>query len=244
MKQGNDALMVMVRIMDNVLKIPITAIVDKIVPKSAFYKHLDVNARLKARFVEDIDRIVWLAKLASSTLNVEDGKAVHEITVFHALLKSADVPDDVFLAIDRQMPRHVLFLLQFEERYRLLLNYKEWIDESKGTFRIIKSFRTEWTDGDTLQLSINASNMDKLYEAFAGQISGFGTNNAADTKRIIDLQQQLAQKQRAVEALQKKVRAERQFNRQMQLNAEARALKKELAALQEEIDNMTTKNNN
>lgn len=223
---------------------PSSTLVGKPVSKTAFYKHLEVNARIKTRFVQDIDRIVWLAKLSPSTLNVEDGKAVHEIVVFHVTLKSEDVPDDVFLTIDRRMPRHVLFLLQSGEHYRLLLNYKEWIDESKGTFRIIKSFRTEWTDGDTLQLSINASNMDKLYESFAGQISGFGTDNAADTKRIIDLQQQLAQKQRAVEALQKKVRTERQFNRQMQLNAEARALKKEVEALQAEIGNMTTKNNN
>lgn len=226
------------------IQFPSSTLINKPVPKAAFYKHLDVNARLKTRFVEDMDRIVWLAKLAPSTLNVEDGKAVHEITVFHVLLKSADVPDDVFLAIDRQMPRHALFLLQFEDRYRLLLNYKEWIDESKGTFNIIRPFRTEWTDGDKLHLSINATNMDNLYESFAGQISGFGTDKAADTKRIIDLQQQLAQKQRAVEALQKKVRTERQFNRQMRLNAEARALKKELAALQKGIDNMTTKNNN
>jgi hypothetical protein len=44
-----------------------------------------------------------------------------------------------------------------------------------------------------------------------------------------------------VEALQKKVRAEKQFNRQMQLNAEARNLKRELAMLQEEIIKIATR---
>lgn len=222
--------------MHNILRLPEATLINKAVPKTAFYKHLDVNARLKARFVEDIDRILWLAKLASSTINVEDGKTVHEITVFHVTLKCEDVPDDVFLTIDKQMPRHILFILQFEERYRLLLNYKEWIDESKGTFRIIQSFRTAWTDSEALQLTIEGATLDKVYESFAGQISGFGTTNAADTKRIIELQQQLMQKQRAVEALQKKVRSEKQFNRQMQLNAEARNLKRELEMLQEEIN--------
>ncbi len=226
------------------IQFPPSTLINKPVPKTVFYKHLDMNARLKTRFVEDIDRIMWLAKLAPSTLNVVNGQTVHEITVFLVCLKNNDVPDDVFLTIDRQMPRHVIFILQFDERYCLLLNYKEWIDEGKGTFRIIKSFRTEWTDGDALQLSINASNMDKIYESFAGQISGFGTYKAADTKRIIDLQQQLVQKQRMVEVLQKKVRTEKQFNRQMQLNTEARALKKEVAALQAEIDNTTMKNIN
>jgi hypothetical protein len=223
------------------IQFPLSTIVNKSVPKTAFYRHLDVNARLKARFVEDIDRILWWAKLAPSTLHVEDGKTVHEITVFHVTLKCEDVPDDVFLTIDKQMPRHILFVLQFEDRYRLLLNYKEWIDESKGMFRIIQTFRTVWTDSETLQLAIEGSTLDKVYESFAGQISGFGTTNAADTKCIIELRQQLAQKQRAVEALQKKVRAEKQFNRQMQLNAEARNLKRELAMLQEEIIKIATR---
>ena len=223
------------------IKFPSSTLVGKPVPKAAFYKHLEVNARIKTRFVEDIDRIVWLAKLTPSTLNIDDGKSVHEISVFHVTLKSEDVPDDVFLTIDRQMPRHTLFLLQFDERYCLLLNYKEWIDESKGTFRIIRSFRTEWTASESLRLTMDGSTMDKVYESFAGQISGFGTDNAADTKRIIDLQQLLAQKRRAVEALQKKVRAERQFNRQMQLNAEARELKGEMAELQAEIHKIREK---
>lgn len=75
--------------------------------------------------------------------------------------------------------------------------------------------------------------MDKVYESFAGQISGFHTRSADDTKRLIELHKQLVQKQRNVEALQKKVRAEKQFNRQIQLNAEARVLKRELLSLQE-----------
>ena len=218
------------------IQFPASTLVGKNVPKTAFYKHLEVGTKLKTRFVEDIERIEWWAKLAPSTLNVEDGKVVHEITVFLVSLKSDDVPDDMFTAIDRQMPRHVLFVLRHGVRYCLLLNYKEWIDPVKGTFRIIRSFRTEWTDGGVLRLTIDGSTMDKMYESFAGQVSGFGTSNAADTKRVIDLQQRLERKQQAVEALQKKVRAEKQFNRQMQLNAEARTLKLELAALQKEID--------
>ena len=56
------------------IQFPPSTLVNKPVPKTAFYRHLDVNARLKARFVEDIDRILWWTKLAPSTLHVEDGK--------------------------------------------------------------------------------------------------------------------------------------------------------------------------
>lgn len=221
------------------IQFPPSTLVGKPVPKTAFYKHLEVNARLKARFVEDIERIVWLAKIAPSTLNVDDGKEVHEITVFQVLLKNEDVPDDAFLAIDGKMPRHAVFLLQHEGLSCLLLNYKQWIDPGKGTFRIIRSFRTPWKEGEEIRLTINGPDMDRIYESFAGQISGYGTDNAADMKRVIDLQARYEQKRRMAEALQKKVRAERQFNRQMQLNGEAREVKKEMEALRKEIESIT-----
>lgn len=220
------------------LHFPEATQVNQIVPKTAFYRNLEVNALLRQHFVEDVERIVWLAKLAPSTLNVEDGKTVHEITVFHVLLKAKEVPDDVFTAIDRQLPRHVLFVLQYAGECRLLLNYKEWLDAAKGTFRILKTFRTDWCSAEALSLQLEGTNLDKVYESFAGQISGFRTRTADDTKRLIELQKQLAQKQRSIEALQKKVRAEKQFNRQVQLNAEARVLKREWVSLQEEINKL------
>lgn len=178
---------------------------------------------------------IWLAKFTPDTLNVADGKEVHEIVVFHVVLKRPDVPDDVFLCIDRQMPRHVVFRMQHADRFRLLLNYKEWENREKGLFRIVKTFRTEWQDEASTDLLIAGTNMDKVYESFAGRISGFGTDNAADTKRIVELQEQIAQLERRVEALQKKVRTEKQYNRQLELNAEARALKREVAAMKEEV---------
>ena len=188
--------------MENLLKFPISTFVDKLVPKTAFYKHLEINTRLKTRFVEDVERIQWLYKLTPSTMNVDEGKAVHEIVMFLVTLKVEDTPDDVFLAIDRQMPRHVVFVLQYANRDRLLLNYKEWADADKTRFNILKTFRTEWMPLAEVKLELAGSSLDNIYEAFAGQISGFGTTNATDTKQIVALQDELACKRRTAEALQ------------------------------------------
>ncbi|MQN14958.1 DUF4391 domain-containing protein [Segatella copri] len=221
--------------MDNILNFPASTHVGKLAPKTVFYKHLEINARLKTRFVEDVERIEWLYKLAPSTMNVDDGKLVHEIVVFQVQLKAEDTPDDVFLTIDRQMPRHVVFLLRFANRGRLLLNYKEWADIDKTRFNILKTFRTEWMPLAEVKLALEGSTLDGIYEAFAGQVSGFGTHKAEDTKLILALQDEIARKRRAAEALQKRVRNERQFARQMELNSEARALKREIVKLEEKL---------
>ena len=217
------------------LKFPRTTIVGKPVPKNAFYKHLEVNAKMKQHFVEDVVSIHWLYKLAPSTINMEDGKLVHEIVAFSAVLKSKDCPNDVFLFIDQNMPRHVVFILEYDNRYKVLLNYKEWKDGQNGQFKIIKTFVTEWLTDNQLSLTLEGQNMDALYEAMAGQISGFGTRKAEDTKRIVELEGLIDRAKREVEAIQKRIRNERQLNRQMELNGEARGIKKQIAQWQNEL---------
>ena len=217
------------------LKFPRTTIVDKPVPKNAFYKHLEVNAKIKQHFVDDVVSIHWLYKLAPSTINVEDGKLVHEIVGFSAVLKDKDCPDDVFLFIDRNMPRHVVFILEYDNQYKVLLNYKAWKDGQNSQFDIIKTFATDWLTAERLLLTLEGQTMDALYEAMAGQVSGFGTTKAEDTKRIVELEGLIDKAKREVESIQKRIRNERQLNRQMELNGVARGIKKQIAQWQSEL---------
>ena len=217
------------------LKFPPTTIVGKPVPKNAFYKHLEVNAKMKQHFVDDVVSIHWLYKLAPSTINVEDGKLVHEIVVFSAVLKDKDCPNDVFLFIDRNMPRHVVFILEYDNRYKVLLNYKAWKDGQNSQFDIIKTFATDWLTAERLLLTLEGQTMDALYEAMAGQVSGFGTTKAEDTKRIVELEGLIDKAKREVESIQKRIRNERQLNRQMELNGAARGIKKKIAQWQSEL---------
>ena len=220
------------------LKFPPSTTVGKPVPKNAFYKHLEVNAKIKQHFVDDVVSIHWLYKFAPSTLNVSDGTAVHEIVFFSAILKVRDCPNDVFVFIDQNMPRHVIFILEYEGKYKILLNYKEWKDGQAGKFKIVKTFTTEWLSEEQLNLSIEGQTMDAIYEAMAGQVSGFGTTKSEDTKRLIELETMISKGKREVDALQKKIRSERQLNRQMELNGEARNLKKQIALWQNEIQEL------
>lgn len=227
--------------MDNLLNFPPSTEVNRSVPKTAFYRNMEMNTRLRQRFVEDVERILWLYKLAPSTLNIADGKAVHEITIFHVQLKVQEASDELFAAIDRQMPRHVLFILQCKDKFCLLMNYKEWTDQAKGTFNILKAFRTEWLTQNELKLDLTGTTLDYIYESFAGQISGFGTANVEDTKQMLALHDEIARKRKVAESLQKRVRNERQFARQMELNSEARLLKQEIAKLEKKLQILRNK---
>lgn len=227
--------------MENLLHYPPSVIVNRALPKKVFYDHLDMSTKMRQHFTDDIASLTWLYKLGAGTVNVAAGKRIVEIDFFTATLKDIDVDDSVFTFIDSSMPRYIVFIQCFEDKYRLLLDYKDPSNDEAHPFKIVKTFKTEWQTADKLQLPISGKTLDEVWESYAGQISGYGTSKSDDTHTVINLEALIAQKVRTAEALQKKIRKERQFNRQVEMNTHARQLKREISSLQGQIKEIETK---
>lgn len=208
---------------------PETTLVGKTVPKTAFYKNLEVNAHMKRRFVDDVASVTWVAKIAPSTLNVAGGKTVHEIAVFRMELKSKEMPTEVLSFIDRQMPRHTVFLLQHEDDFCLYVNYKEWHDATNARFDIFKTFQTGWTSADKLSLSLDGQDMDSVYSSIVKQVAGAViTSEAKDIhSAVAHTKEQEALRQR-IAALEAKVAKERQPKKKFELHQQLVELKNKI----------------
>lgn len=155
--------------------LPQSTIVNRVIPKKTFVNQLGANTRMKDHFTNDVVRVEWLAKLAPSTINVADGKEVHEITIFLVPIKDENCPDDIFSFIDGMIPRHTLFILRWGDMTCLHLNYKEWMESSTNTdktFRIAKTYRSQWIKDTEISLSIEGLTMDAIYEALVRQVAG------------------------------------------------------------------------
>ena len=205
---------------------PKSTLVGKPVPKTAFYKNLEVNAKMKQRFVDSVESITWTAKLAPSTLSVADGKTVHEITVFRMVLKKEEVPSDVLTLIDKQMPRHTLFLLQHDDAFCLLVNYKEWHDAANTRFDIVKTFQTGWTSADKLSLSLDGQDMDAVYSAIVKQVAGPDiTSGAKDIHTAVAQTKEQEALRQKIAALEAKIAKERQPKKKFELHQQLVKLK-------------------
>ena len=104
-----------------------------------------------------------------------DGKEVHEITIFLVPIKDENCPDDIFSFIDGMIPRHTIFILRWGDMTCLHLNYKEWMESSTNTdktFRIAKTYRSQWRKDTEISLSIEGLTMDAIYEALVRQVAG------------------------------------------------------------------------
>lgn len=224
--------------MDNILKYPQSTIVNRVVPKTMFYKFMEVNPRIKSRFVNDVVNITWLYKLSASTLNVTDTEEMKEIEVFVVNLKQPDCPTDLFTFIDIHMPHHIVFVLVHDNSAMLLINYKDWTDDTHTKFRIRQAFASPWMPMADLELSVQGQSLPRIYDNFVAQVSGIGEHKAGAMADIVVLKKQIATAESELESLQKKMRKEPQLDRQLVMNKQVKMKRQQLAELKERLEKM------
>lgn len=208
---------------------PDSTLVGKTVPKTAFYKNLEVNAHMKQRFVDDVASVTWMAKIAPSTLNVTDGKTVHEITVFRMVLKKEEVPSDVLMLIDKQMPRHTVFVLQHEGKCSLYVNYKEWHDAEQRQFDIVKTYQTAWVKDVDIVLNIEGSTMDAVFSSFVRQIAdGLLDANTKDLHTAVMADKEREQIQKSINTLERQMLKEKQPRKRFEMHQRLVIMKEKL----------------
>lgn len=224
--------------MDNILGFHEDLIYNHLVPKTMFYRFMEVNPRMKTRFVNDIVSINWLYVLAADNLHVTDTPEMQEIDVFVATLKQPDCPPDLFTFIDANMPHHIVFILMYEGSAMLLINYKDWADTSHTKFRITQSFTSPWVPVADLSLKIEGQSLPRVYDNFVAQVSKIGEHKAGALAEIVQLQGEIAKAEKELQALQKKMLKEPQLDRQMLMNKEVKAKRQELQLLKAKLNEM------
>ncbi len=202
------------------------------IPKQKFYENLIISPTLKRVFVEQIRVIWWRSKIAPSTTNFAAGETVTEIEVFEVCLSAPQLDEAVLRQIDKEIPYHILFLLEYEEQYQAWTAYKEAAGSGTNAFKVGTYYHTDWMEEAALPLKLDGLNTDKVYENFVRQIAGETLSGGGETlKESVERDKRRQELQKQIAALQVKVRREKQLNKQVQLNAELKRLKKELEEL-------------
>lgn len=212
------------------LGLPKTTEFNKRIPKQKFYENLTVTPAIKRVFIDQVKVIYWRNKIAATTVNLAPGETVTEIEVFEIKLNSSQLDAAVLKQIDKEIPYHILFLLEYEGRYQAWTAYKEEAGSGTNAFKVGAYYHTDWRSEEELPLKLDGLNIDKLYENFVWQIAGdvLQTNNEESLKESVERDEKRKQLQKQIDSLQAKVRKEKQLNKQVQLNAELKRLRKEL----------------
>ena len=211
------------------LGLPMTTEFNKRIPKQKFYENIAVTPAMKKAFVEQIKIIYWRNKIATTTLNLAAGGQVTEIEVVEVRLSAPKLDESVLRQIDREIPYHILFLLEYEGKYRAVIGYKE-AAAGKTAFKVDRYYSTDWLDEDDLPVHLEGLTLDAVYESFVRQIAGdvLVEENGTTLKESIEQQKQREQLEKQIAALEAKIRKEKQPKKKFEMVQKIKMLKERL----------------
>lgn len=203
------------------------------IPKQKFYENLTVSPALKRVFVDQIKVIFWRNKIAATTMNLAAGDTVTEIEIFEVKLAEPKLDESVLRQIDKEIPYHIIFILECDGKYQAWTAYKEAAASGNNAFKVGTYYHTDWLKEAELPLKVDGLSIDKVYENFVRQIAGdaLQAEKQESLKDSVDRDNRRQELQKQMAALQLKIRKEKQLNKQVQLNTELKKLKKELEDL-------------
>ena len=206
---------------------------NKRIPKQKFYEQMDISPTLKKFFVEQIKVIFWRNKIAATTLNVAAGERVNEVELFEIRLSAPSLDESVLRQIDREIPYHIIFILEYDGKFQAWTGYKEVAESGKNAFKVNRYYHTDWLTEDALPLKLDGLNIDTIYDNFFRQIAGdtFQTDTSESLKDTVEKDERIQLLKKQIETLQTKIRKEKQLNKQVQMNTELKKLRKELEEL-------------
>ncbi len=218
------------------LGLPKSTEFNRFIPKQKFYKDLytkkSLPSKTKNYFVKQIKSITWENKIDHTTMNIAKGSFVEEIEVFRVEIYDYEIDDSVLYIIDENIPYHILFVFEYNNKRKYSLSYKE-ISRKTETITLYKIFQSDWVSEDEDLLKFSGISLDNMYENLLNSIS----NNELDKFSGATLKERVLNSiefekiQKQVNNLSKKVKNEKQFNRQVELNSELKELKKKISSL-------------
>lgn len=216
------------------LRLPKTTEFNKRIPKQKFYENLEISPAIKKVFVNQVKTIYWRNKIATTTLNLAAGTYVTEIEVFEVKLLEQTMDERVLKQMDKEIPYHILFLLEYQGKYQAWIGYKEASSSGTVAFKVNKYYHTEWIEEDELPVKLEGLDVDSVYENFVKQIAGDKLQTAVEGESLKDTIAREEEKEalrKQIANLQAKIKKEKQLNIQMKLNKELKNLLNELEAL-------------
>ena len=191
------------------------------IPKQKFYENLTVSPALKRVFVDQIKVIFWKNKIAATTMNLAAGETVTEIEIFEVKLAEPKLDESVLRQIDKEIPYHIIFLLECDGKYQAWTAYKEAAASGNNAFKVGTYYHTNWLDEAEIPLKIDGLNIDKVYENFVRQIAGdaLRTKKQESLKESVNKDNRRQEIQKQIDVLQQKIRKEKQKRQQIRVES-------------------------
>ncbi|GGZ99574.1 hypothetical protein DC083_08930 [Ignatzschineria ureiclastica] len=213
---------------------PTDALYQKPLTKEALLKHLTLTPELKRALTDEIQKIVWLYKLAPSTTRLEAGERVPEFQIFQITLKGETLNPELLKAIDTAIPQITIFEIITPKECYVTATHKRLDATKKKIIQDSPYFQSPYYPLDKERKPLpTAITLEHLYEAILKSLMPAEIVPEAEVPIEVLLTQ--AEERRKLEAeiakLNKQIRNEKQFKKRVALNEQLKQLKTQLNEL-------------
>ena len=204
----------------------------RVIPKSRIYEHGRLGKAVRERFVTHVDRITWAYKLAPETTNLPERGGVQEIQILELLQREEELDMQVLFAIDKAIPKPILFHLRHKERVRMAGAYKRPNEAERGKWVIGEYFFGSWyPDHAAGQVLPIALDLQGLYEQMVRGLLPYPARSGEPIMAHLERIEIISRYERERYKLDVQLQREKQFNRKVALNAQLRTVKQQIEAL-------------
>lgn len=192
------------------LGLPESTEVRQFISKAAIYRKFELNNSQQASFDEDIKKITIVNEISSQTIKLS-GNDENSFFVLEVQLKNKNYDKKNIERLSKLIDQNILLVLTYEDEAKLAV-FKTILHE------------TEWKTLENINLTLTGLSFDALWENVIRTVGGINSQEETTLDEQITSSIEKAKIQKQIDALKKKMKNEKQFNRQIEIKAEIKKL--------------------
>ena len=194
---------------------PSSTEIKKQLPKRAIYAKFDMSASQRERFDADISRIDIVSIVSLKTVpTLAEGEEVKEFYVLGVQLKQKEYDPKNITMLTKLIPHKMVFALCYEEEIQFAIYHTKLITSG-------------WKQTDEATLLLSGLNLDAVWENIVKSIGQIKISEGNTLAEQIKVEEMRTKVKAQIASLTQRLNKEKQFNRQMEINAEIKSLRKQ-----------------
>ncbi|MBU1659197.1 DUF4391 domain-containing protein [bacterium] len=198
--------------------LPKSTLADKFLPKKVF----EAKTPKGKKVFKTVVKITLTHKLSPHTINIEKTVKVPEILLFEIVLHEKKIPKNAIKAIDAIISLPILYKFVHEEHFCFGISL---LEEKRY-------FYSEWDE--VKEFSFSDTTLEKVYQNIVKSFLHVSTTK--DFKESLALEQKVQTLGKEIQALENKIKNEKQFKKQLELSRILKPLEQEFQNLLKEND--------
>lgn len=199
--------------------LPTSTEVKKQLPKKAIYAKFNMPTSQREHFDADIARLDIVGMVSSKTVPaLAEGEEVKEIYILAIQLKRKEYDTKNIALLTKLIPQKMVFALHYEEDVQFAIYHTKLIT-------------SEWQTSEEASLPLLGLNLGAVWENIVTHIGQIKISEGNSLAEQIKVEEMRTKVKAQIASLTQRLNKEKQFNRQMEINAEIKSLRKQLINL-------------